>query len=45
MRYTATLKGDKSNSSLIASKIDHQGDSDGVYESNVIFQEDGIYYV
>lgn len=37
-------KGDKSNSSLRASKIDHQGDSDGVYESNVIFQE-GIYYV
>ncbi len=44
-RYTATLKGDKSNSSFIASKIDHQGDSDGIYESNVIFQEDGIYYI
>lgn len=44
-QYKAVLKGEKTDHNHREGKVDHQEDSNGVYESNVIFQEDGVYYV
>ncbi|MDN9010142.1 hypothetical protein [Brevibacillus laterosporus] len=44
-QYKAVLKGVKTDHNDIEGKVDHQVGSNGVYESKVIFQEDGVYYV
>nr|WP_187351597.1 hypothetical protein [Brevibacillus laterosporus] len=44
-RYKAAPKADKTDNNTESKSEHRQGDSAGVYESNVIFREGGVYYV